>query len=120
MPSKAKAKPCQRRQLALRRPAAQRMVPARRKPAASRRRVQVKSHMRRKRPRGLSYKTKSQRSIGIGVCDKCGEICIHCRAKGIVAIKREAKRQQDDPPTREDSEGAGSAARVKILDRVIE
>ena len=66
-----------------------------------------------------SESSKSQRSIGIGVCDKCGEICIHCRAKGIVAIKREAKRQQDDPPTREDSEGAGSAARVKILDRVI-
>ena len=132
MPSKAKAKPCQWRQVALRRPAAQqgqvelrrpaaqRAQNIRRRPAVARRRVKVKSHLRSKRPRGLKYKTQSQRSLSIGVCNKCGEVCIHCRAKGIVAIKPEVKRDRDDPPTGEDSRDADSDALTSDLGRLIE
>ena len=132
MPSKAKAKPCQRRQVALRRPAAQqrqmdvrrpaaqRVLTIRRRPAVARRRVKVKSHLRSKRPRGLKYVTQAQRSISIGVCNKCGEVCIHCRAKGIVAIKREVKRDRDDPPTGENSREADSDALASDLGHLME
>ena len=93
----------------------------RRRPAAARRKVKVISHLRRKRPKGLKYKTESQRgeirSIPIGVCNQCGEICIRCKAKAIVA---KVKKEKRDPPTGDDSDGARSDSLSKDLGRLME
>ena len=54
------------------------------------------------------------------MCNRCGEICIHCRARGIVAIKREDKRKQDDTPPCDESGGARSDSLAEDLGRIME
>ena len=108
MTSKHKVQPCRRRSIA-KRPAAQPARLVRKKPVARPRRVKVSAHLRRKRPRGLTYK-KAHASVPIGVCNACGELCIHCRAKAVIRLKRE--RCEGDPPIcqRHKDDSAGDAA----------
>ena len=121
MPGKAKAKPSQRRHDVSRRPAAQQTRLVRRRPATARRSIKVKSHLRTKRPRGLVYK-KARQSVEIGVCNKCGETCFHCRAQRLVArvdLKRE-RGEKCDPPTADESEAAGSDSLARDLAHIME
>lgn len=104
MAGNAKAKATRRTQL-LKRPAAEPLRLVRRRPAANRRRVKVQFHLRGKRPRGLTYKKEAQ-SIEIGVCNQCGEICIHCRAKGIIRLKEE-QPCESNPPRDSKKDGDG-------------
>ena len=97
MAGKAKVKATRRKQ-PLGRSAAQPPQRVRRRPAAKRRLVKVKQHARGMRAVGLSYKkAKAIQVKEHGVCNRCGELCVHCKATDIVKLKQET-RSENGPP----------------------